>query len=406
MLETQISRVASPTKYHDVVIVGAGPYGLSLATHLRAQGVDVGIFGKPLQLWREHMPKGMLLRSYWWATSLSDPGKQYRMEDYLRETAQRSVDPLPAETFINYALWFQKRLVPDVDETYISSIEKIHDSFIVTLVDGRVISCQCVVMAIGLAHYVYRPAKYRQWSEQLVTHTSVHQEFEQFAGKEVVILGGGQGALETAALVRESGAHVHVVTRRPIVWMPGDADFPENRPLMERICYPKAGINPDWLSWSLEHLPYVWQRLPVPLKSRIAFSFYGPMVSKWLRPRLLGKVKLHEGQRVEHVWETDKGIALRLSNQKVLNADHMMLGTGYRIEVSRLSMLHASLIAGIRTYNGAPILNSYFESSVPGLYFVGFSSVPSCGPLYRFVVGTDAAARRVALAVTRSYIRV
>src|SRR5689334_6173865 len=123
MLDTQpILSTSSSTKRYDVVIVGAGPYGLSIAAHLQAYGVKVAIFGKPLQLWREHMPRGMLLRSYWWASSLSDPARHHRIEDYLQEIGQPGIDPLPMETFTAYALWFQKHVVPHVDETYVSGI--------------------------------------------------------------------------------------------------------------------------------------------------------------------------------------------------------------------------------------------------------------------------------------------
>src|SRR5437879_2183371 len=133
MLKTQISHTSSPTTTYDAVIVGAGPYGLSIAAHLLERGMDIAIFGKPLQLWRNHMPKGMLLRSPWWASSLSDPHKQYSIENYLKGTGQPTINPLPAEVFIDYGLQFQQHMVPQVDKTYVSSIESTGGSFILTL---------------------------------------------------------------------------------------------------------------------------------------------------------------------------------------------------------------------------------------------------------------------------------
>ena len=119
------------------------------------------------------------------------------------------------------------------------------------------------------------------------------------------------------------------------------------------------------------------------------------MGAAWLKPRIVGKVLLHESQQVQQVREVDDGVLLRLSNDRALKADHVILGTGYRVDIKNLPMLHPSLLAEIQTYLNAPILNNRFESSVPGLYFVGFSSVSSCGPLYRFVVGTQATAQRI-----------
>ena len=393
---------SSPT-YYDAVVLGAGPYGLSTAAHLIGNGLKVAVFGKPFQLWRENMPKGMLLRSFWWATNLSDPDKQYGLERYFRETGQQAIDPLPVETLIDSGLWFQKRVVPHVDETFIKTIERKEGCFELALADGRTIQSLVVVMAPGLRYYIYRPVEYNHLPAEVVSHTSDHYSFERFADKQVVIIGGGQSALETAALAHESGAHVQLVTRSPIIWIRGDAAFPEQRPLMERLRYPKAGIAPGWFTWQLEHFPYFFQRLPCPVKDRLlsGIASFGPMGAKWLKPRVIGKVLLHELQQVQQVKDVDDGVMLTLSNNKTLKANHIILGTGYRANIKNLPMLHPSVVSAVETYHNAPILNNQFESSMPGLYFVGFSSVSSCGPLYRFVLGTDAAARRVASSIVR-----
>src|SRR2546423_1403593 len=260
-------------------------------------------------------------------------------------------------------------------------------------------------MAIGLLYYVYRPVEYSHLPPQLITHTNDHHGFEGLVGKDVVIIGSGQSALETAALAHESGVHVRLVTRRPLLWTRDEVTFPEERSLLERVLHPKAGLSSDWLSWLLEHFPYTFQRLPMPVKARGIHRWYGPVGASWLRQRILGKVTIHEAQWIENIKETNNGIELQLSSQKKLCVDHIILGTGYRIDINKLPMLHASLMPAIRTYCGAPILNNQFESSVPGLYFVGFSSAMSCGPLYRFLVGTDAVARRIAHVITRRVAR-
>jgi len=153
----------------------------------------------------------------------------------------------------------------------------------------------------------------------------------------------------------------------------------------------------------LEHFPYLFQSLPRTTKDRIlsGIGSYGPMGAAWLKPRVIGKVTIHELERVQHTRDVDNGVIVTLSNNKTLQADHIILGTGYRTDIRRLPMLHASLLAQIKTYRQAPILSRTFETSRPGLYFVGFSSVMSCGPFYRFVVGTDAAARQVARAISK-----
>ena len=114
----EASRQAVSIAQYDAVVVGAGPYGLSTAAHLLGRGLRVAVFGKAMELWRDHMPKGMLLRSQWWATNLSDPGRRYTFQRFFRESRRMPGYPVPLETFLEYALWFQRHAVPDVDETY------------------------------------------------------------------------------------------------------------------------------------------------------------------------------------------------------------------------------------------------------------------------------------------------
>ncbi len=404
-MDVKKSQSSLSTEQRDVVILGAGPYGLSTAAHLRGRGLDVAIFGKPLKLWRENMPYGMLLRSYWWATNLSDPQKKYQFTQYFKERNLEPPDPLSRETFIDYAMWFQEHVVPDVDETYIASIEREARHFNVTLEDGRIVRSQAVVMAPGLAYYVHRAPEYSHLPAELVSHTADHATFAPFAGKRVAVIGGGQSALETAALLHENGVDVDIIVRRSVRWLTGDSM--KDRTLIKRIRYPKAGIAPGWFNWGLEYLPYTFQQLPRAAKDRLlrGRAQYGPAGSHWLKPRILGQVRLHERRQVEQISESDDGVTLRLSGNEIVKADHIVLGTGYRIDVNRLPMLAPSLVSEVQTYHDAPVLTNHFESSVPGLYFIGISSLLSCGPLFRFVVGTDAAARRVAGAAARQVIR-
>lgn len=387
------------TAQYDVVVVGAGPYGLSVAAHLQGKGLKVAIFGKPLKLWREHMPKGMYLRSHWWATNLSDPDKKYGFKQFFLNSPYKSCYPVPIEAFIDYGMWFQKQVVPNVDETYVTSIERRGKQFLLTLADGRMVQSSAVVMAIGLYYYANRPAEYDHMPAELVSHSFEYSDFARFAGKKVVIVGGGQSAVEYAALLHEAGANVHLVARRPIHWLAPDTD--SKRSFIDQIRAPRAGIAPGWKNWVLEYFPYLFQRFPQGKKDRYIRNHYNAAASDWLKERVVGKVTLHEGQAVEKVTEVDNAVELTFSNKEVLKADHVILATGYRVDIHRLSMLHPSLLAEIQTDTDIPILNNRFESSVPGLYFVGLTSLRGFGPLFRFVVGTKAAAKRVAGAVAK-----
>jgi thioredoxin reductase len=391
--------VVRPTAQYDVVVVGAGPYGLSTAAHLKGKGLQVAIFGKPLKLWREHMPKKMFLRSHWWATNLSDPQKKYGFEQFFAVSQYNKCYPVPIEAFIDYAMWFQEQAVPEVDTTYVSTIERKDGQFILTLEDDRVVKAPAVVMAIGLYYFASRPAEFDHLPAELVTHSFEHADFSRFAGKEVALLGGGQSAVEYSALLHEAGARVHLIARRPIHWLAPDTDA--QRSFIDQLRAPRAGIAPGWKNWALEYMPYLFHRFSQEKKDRYIKNHYNAAASDWLRDRVIDKVELHEGCRVEKAREVDNRLELTLSDHTVLNLDHLILATGYQVDIKRLPMLSPSLLAEIEEDKGTPVLNSYFESSVPGLYFIGLSSLRSFGPLYRFVVGTKAAAPRVANSVAQ-----
>jgi len=403
-LNVQKPQGTVPTSHYDAVVVGAGPYGLSTAAHLLEQGLKIACFGKPIQFWSEQMPQGMCLRSYWWATNISDPHGKYGMDKYFELRGRKAIDPLPIEIFIDYGLWFQQQAVPNLEQSYVTSVERKGDRFLLTLQNGQIVESATVVMAPGLQYYINRPAEYSSIPPELISHTADHHSLDQFAGKRVVVIGGGQSALENAALLHEVGADVQLVARRTIDWIPvSNSATPA---LVMQLRAPNAGMGNGWLNLLLEKYPYTLQRLPRSTRDYILLTRHGPAGSSWLKKRVVGKVTLHEKQRIEKVEETNGGVSLTLSNNKTLHVDHVILGTGYHADVKRLPMLHPTLVADLDIYMGSPILNTRFESNIPGLYFIGFTAARSFGPFYRFVVGSEAAARRVTSAITQQVAQV
>ncbi len=381
----------------DAVVVGAGPYGLSTAAHLRHLGLRVAVFGRPVELWREHMPKGMLLRSWWWAANLSDPDRRYTFEAFFRDNGLPPVYPVPLDTFVAYALWFQRNAVPEVDETYVAKVERLDRGFRVTLEDGRSVESDNVVLATGLQPFAHTPGEFRDLPPGFVSHSSDVRDPQTFQGRRVVVIGGGQSAVEYAALLAEAGATVDLVSRHPIIWLPRDR-YGE-RSLLERCLAPDAGIGPGWRNWILEHVPQVFYHLPPSWKERALAYYSGAWAADWLRARVANRVTLHEGCVVASHTVHPDGVDLTLSDGTRIPADHVLLATGYRADIDRISIFAPALREAVRSDRGVPALSSSFETSVPGLYLVGLASSRSFGPMYRFVLGCRPAARRVARSI-------
>ena len=383
----------------DAVVVGAGPYGLSTAAHLLGRGLRVAVFGRTLEMWRDRMPKGMLLRSHWWATNLSDPLQEHGFDQFVRQSRHGRRYPLPLQTFVDYGLWFQQRAVPDVDETYVASIERQDGRFLIALEDGREVESRAVVMAIGVYYYANRPEQFAGLPADLVSHSSEHRDFARFKGRDVVVIGGGQSAIEYAALLHEAGAAVQVVSRRPIQWLGPDRSGA--RSTLERILAPDASIAPGWTNWVWDQWPWLFYRFPLGWKDSYN-AIYHSGATHWLKDRVVGKVTLHEGQTVAKLEMARGKLDATISDGAKVSVDHMILATGYTVDITKLPMIDPSLRAEIETDRAIPSLSHWFESSVPGLFFVGLTSLRAFGPLYRFVAGCGAAARRVADGVMRA----
>lgn len=388
-----------PHQCFDAVVIGAGPYGLSIAAHLKAKGLSIAIFGKPMEGWRGKMPEGVFLRSQWWSTDLSDPQKRYDFKHFFADSEYNACHPMPAQLFIDYGLWFQKHAVPDVDQTYVTSVERKDGRFLLKLEDNRELLATTVVVATGPDYYQYIPEEYRNLPKEFIYHSCECGDASRFAGKKVVVVGGGQSALEWAAILNEAGASVEVVARRPIQWFETHGE--SERSLLERMRAPYSGIAPGWRFLAMEIFPYLFHRLALEKKENIVKKYHWPAASLWVKERVLGNVTLHEEQEATEVVAENGGVKLTLTDKSVLHADYIIAATGYHADVSRVPFLRPSIIAGLQAYLGSPVLNSRFESSVPGLYFAGFATLQSFGPLYRFIAGAPATATRIARAAAR-----
>jgi thioredoxin reductase len=390
----------------EIAIIGAGPHGLSIAAHLAARNIPHRIFGKAMETWATQMPRGMLLKSDGFATSLYDPGRTFTFEGYCRGRNIPYADlgiPPRLEDFVDYGRAFQRRFVPHLEEVMVKSLEHDGSCYRLRLETGAHCTARAVVVAAGISHFAALPRALSDLPQGLVTHTSEHNDLDAFKGRKVAVIGAGASAADVAGLLHEAGAEVHLIARGSLIPFHDKIRLP--RPLYDRLRNPSSKIGPGWRMLLLSKLPHLFRRLPEATRLRIARTYHWPAPGYFMRDRVIGRVTVHLGLETVQAKPNAGGVLLTLANnggeKREFQADHVICGTGYRPELARLPFLDHALLSRISAVQGTPILSANFESSMPGLYFVGAIAMNTFGPVLRFACGAEIAAPCVARHLSR-----
>jgi FAD-dependent urate hydroxylase len=369
----------------NVAIIGAGPYGLAAAAHLRRAGVEARVIGEPMSFWQNSMPAGLLLRSNWTATCIAEYEGELSLDSFCAATGASFGSPVPLDRFVDYGLWVQRQVAPDVDRRLVQELETGPGGFRLTLADGTAMSARRVLVAAGIAPFANRPAIADGLPPELASHTGDHRDFGRFSGARVLVLGGGQSALECAALLQESGAHAEVAVRQDrIIWLHG-GKYQRQLGRYAPLLYAPTDVGPMGLS-RLVAVPGLFRRLPRQAQTPLAYRSIRPAGAAWLRPRLT-EVPVRLNRTVASATPRDGQVHVTFADGDTQVVDHLFFGTGYQVDITRYPFLTAGLTERIKRAGGYPLLGNGMESSVPGLHFLGAPSAWSFGPIVRFVSG-------------------
>lgn len=391
----------------DVAIVGAGPYGLSIAAHLQRLSVSFRIFGTPMGFWKSHMPPGMHLKSEGFASSLYDPEAELPLRAYCAARKIPYADlglPVPLEVFTEYGLEFQRTFVPQMEDVKVEHVEPVEGGFQVRLASGEVLAASRVIVAVGLAYYTWMPEMLSALPAEFVSHSSAHGPVEQFRGRDVAIVGAGASAVDLAAVLHEAGARVEVLARGPEFRFQ-QPPLNSSKSFLERFVNPVTGIGNGWKLWLCCNLPLLFRKMPEKFRIDRVRRTLGPAPCWFTRELVEGKVGLHTNVALRSAEVAEGKVRLAYEGPegpKALVADHVIAATGYRPDVGRIAFLDEAVQARIARVGDSPALSSHFESSVPGLYFVGISAAHTFGPLLRFAFGAGFTAPRIAQHLART----
>ncbi|MEK7628876.1 MAG: NAD(P)-binding domain-containing protein [Patescibacteria group bacterium] len=371
------------TQCPPIAIIGAGPFGLSLAARLEKAAVPYLIFGRPFDAWIR-MPQGLLLR-----TKLNagfDPFGDRSFRVFIEEHEVDIGDgtqPIPRELFIEYFQWFMRRTEIRVQEHYVRRIEKDGAHFVLKF-ESQTINARAVVVATGISEHAYVPAEYSQMIPAYQwAHTADAHDMQRFKDKRVLVIGGRAAGLEWSALLAEAGATVETVYRHTTPQFQAP-DWTVLKQIVEGTLR-----DPAWF----KHLTET-DREEIVSKVRPAGK---QKVEPWLASRMSHpNITLRPCTKVVRLTKEEDRVRVIVRHNNVLvelqPVDFVIFATGYKPALANISVLAESLHQEIASHEGYPLLTEHFESSVPGLYFTGLIAEKEFGPLMGFVNMCNASA--------------
>jgi len=392
----------------NTAIIGAGPYGLSVAAHFQQRGIPFRIFGRPMDSWLAHMPKGMMLKSDGFASDIYDPESAFTLRQFCAERGIEYADsgiPVRLDTFTAYGLAFKDRMVPELEEKIVVSVDRSADAFRLQLQDGETFQARNLVLAVGITHFDYVPENLVHLPPEFLSHSARHREVEPFRGKEVVVIGGGSSAMDLAGLLGAAGAKVQMVSRRTELKFHSQ---PTGKPrsLWQQIRHPQSGLGPGMRSRFFADAPGAFYYLPESIRIEAVRRSLGPSGGWFIRDKVIGKVPLHLGCTPLSAEVRNGNVHLRVrardGKEREIVTGHLIAATGYRVNLERLQFLSTAIRSKVDVVNGSPVLSSSFESSIPGLYFAGVAAANSFGPVMRFAFGAGFAARTLTRSLAKS----
>ena len=395
----------------NTAIIGAGPYGLSVAAHLKWQGIPFRIFGRPMDSWLAHMPKGMMLKSDGFASNIYDPEGEFSLKEFCAERGIKYADeglPVRLETFCEYGLAFKDRMLPELEDRLVVNLERVPAGFRIRLEQGETFTAQKVVLAVGITHFQHVPAVLQHLPPEYLSHSYCHHDLEAFRGRKVLVIGGGSSALDLAGLLRDCDADVSLVARtKELIFHSTPTGKP--RSLWQRIRHPKSGLGPGLRSRFFADAPGMFHYLPARLRWEIVQRTLGPSGGWFIKDKVIGRVPTLLGQSILRAEVQGGNAVLRLrgadAGERTIAADHVFAATGYKVDLGRMPFLSPGIRADIKLLRSSPALSATFESSVPNLYFVGLAAANSFGPVMRFAFGAGYAAQTLTRTLAKSLAR-
>jgi len=369
-----------------LLIIGAGPFGLSMSAYCLQNNIDHIVLGRSMDFWKNNMPAGMKLRSaYDWHL---DPSGIDTFEKFMHEQGLKIDDysPVPLELYLEYAVWFsrQKNINPINNMVTKLDYDEEKSEFIAEIDNGDLIISKNVLLAIGFKYFKNIPSEFSvQIPEDMYTHTCDINSFDRFKDKKCLIVGGRMSAFESAALLNESGAKEVNVS------------FRHNMPEFIESEW-------DWVTPLLEKMaenPGSYLNLKESEKDKIGKRFFGEgrlKMEPWLKPRL-DHDSIHilpDTEINEIILSDNEELKVNFNYGDHISIDHVILATGYKVNIKDVPFLNnGNILETLKVTSGYPELDSHMQTSISGLYATSMLATRDFGLFFGFTVSVNTSSK-------------
>ena len=380
-----------PNYQTNLLIIGAGPFGLAIAAQAAHLGIEHLVVGKPMDFWRKNMPPGMYLRSSWdWHL---DPLDVHTIESFLESRGQTTaeIEPLSLDFYLSYAERFQTQKGITARPWTVEKLDRSAEDgiFVATTSEGNTIESRNVALAPGFRYFANIPEELKvRLPPGRFEHTCEFVDFTSAANKRYLIVGGRQSAFEWTALLVEAGAQTVYISHRHDSPAFAVSDWSWVDPLVERM-------NED-ANW--------FRRLPQEEQDTLNKRLWAEgrlKLEPWLEPRIRNdRVRVLPRTEVVECVERNGELLVTLSDGQTLVCDEIVLATGYKVEIGRIPFLaNGNVVADLVIRNGFPVLDERFQTSVPGLFITSMPATQDFGPFFGFTVSVRVSAKLICDAV-------
>ena len=370
-----------------LLIIGAGPFGVSMAAHAKHLGIDFILVGKSMEFWKTNMPEGMYLRSACdWHL---DPENENTIEKFLstQNLAPKDVEPLSRNFYLSYAEWFMEQKQLTALPVYVDRLDYVSDyHYRAVTDDSDIITANSVVVAVGFKYFKHIPPEFVNiFPEGAYSHTCDLTDMKTLQGKRCLILGGRQSAFEWAALLNEAGADTIYISHRHKSPAFTSSDWSWVNPLVDNMT-----DEPGW-----------FRNLSEEEKNSVSKKLWAEgrlKIEPWLETRVMKpNVQLLPHTEVVACKKlADDALEVVFDSSNTINVDYIILATGYKVMIDHVPFLReGNILSKLLIKNNFPVLDEHFQTNLPGLFITSMSAAQDFGPFFGFTIAVSTSAKLI-----------